>query len=127
MWGKGVRPLRPRFGYRDRSAMFILLVASTDSPETLETVHHLTQATVSRGHRVVVFFNSASTRLLGSDRDSPYLPALSELGVRLLACRTSALETGLAPKGALMMEAELSSLGELVGLMADADRALFLG
>jgi hypothetical protein len=47
--------------------------------------------------------------------------------VRLLACRTSVLETGLAPKGALMKEAELSSLGELVGLMTDVDRALFLG
>ena len=107
--------------------MFILLVASTDSQETLETVHRLTQATVSRGHRVVVFFNSQSTRLLGSDRDSPHLPALSELGVRLLACRTSAQEAGLAPKKALMNGAEMSSLGELVGLMADADRALFLG
>ena len=107
--------------------MFILLVASTDSPETLETIHHLTQATVSRGHRVVVFFNSQSTRLLGSDRDPPHLHSLSELGVRLLACRTSALETGLAPKGALMNGAEMSSLGELVDLMAKADRALFLG
>ena len=107
--------------------MFILLVASTDSPETLETVHHLTQASVSRGHRVIVFFNSQSTRLLGSDRDSPYLPVLSGLGVRLLACRTSALDAGLSPKGALMTGAELSSLGELVGLIARADRALFLG
>jgi predicted peroxiredoxin len=107
--------------------MFILLVVSTDSPETLETVHHLTQATVSRGHEVTIFFNSQSTRMLGSDRDSPYLPDLSELGVRLLACRTSAQESGLAPKGALMNGAEMSSLGEFVGLMADADRALFLG
>ncbi len=107
--------------------MFILLVASTDSQETLETVHNLTQATILRGHSVVVFFNSQSTRLLGSDRDSPHLPALSELGVRLLACRTSALETGLAPKGALMNGAEMSGLGELVDLMAKADRALFLG
>ena len=107
--------------------MFILLVASTDSWETLETVHHLTRATVSRGYRVIVFFMSQSTRLLGSDRDSPYLPGLSELGVRLLVCRTSVLETGLVQKGALMKEAEMSSLGELVGLMADTDRALFLG
>ena len=107
--------------------MFILLVASTDSLETLETVHHLTQATVSRGHRVIVFFNSQSTRLLASDSDSPYLPALSEMGVRLLACRTSALESGLASNGALVEEAEMSSLGELVGLIEEADRALFLG
>jgi len=49
------------------------------------------------------------------------------LGVRLLACRTSALNAGLASKGALMRGAEMSSLGELVDLMADADRALFLG
>ncbi len=107
--------------------MFILLVASTDSPETLETVYNLTQATVSRGHRVIVFFTSQSTGLLGSDRGSPYLSALSKLGVRLLACRTSMLESGLASSGALIEEAEMSSLGELVGLLADADRALFLG
>ena len=107
--------------------MFVLLVASTDSPETLETVYSLTQASILKGHKVVVFFNSQSTRLLASDRDPPHLPALSELGVRLLACRTSAQETGLAPKGALMDGAEMSSLGELVGLIVDADRALFLG
>ena len=107
--------------------MFILLVASTDSPETLETVHQLTQASVSKGHKVAVFFNSLSTRLLGSDGGSPHLPALSELGVRLLACRTSALESGLASNGALVEEAEMSSLGELVGLIEEADRALFLG
>ena len=107
--------------------MFVLLVASTDSQETLETVYNLTQATVSRGHKVVAFFNSQSTRLLASDGGSPYLPALSELGVRLLACRTSALNAGLASKGVLMRGAEMSSLGELVDLMADADRALFLG
>ena len=125
--GERIKTPETSFEYRDRSAMFILLVASTDSQETLETVHHLTQATVSRGHRVVVFFNSQSTRLLGSDRDSPHLPALSELGVRLLACRTSVLETGLAPKVPLMNGVEMSSLGELVDLMADAERVLFLG
>jgi predicted peroxiredoxin len=107
--------------------MFILLVASTDSRETLETVHSLTLASVSKGHSVVVFFNSQSTKLLGSDRDSPHLPALSGLGVRLLACRTSALESGLASSGGLMEAAEMSSLGELVDLMGEADRALFLG
>jgi predicted peroxiredoxin len=107
--------------------MFILLLASTDSPETLKTIHGLTRASISRGHSVVVFFNSDSTRLLGSDRNSPDLRSISDMGVRLLACRTSALESGLAPKGALMKGAEMSSLGELVGLMAEADRALFLG
>ena len=107
--------------------MFILLVASTDTTDTLETLHNLTRATLSRGHRVVVFFNSASTGLLGSDRDSPHLRSLSDMGVRLLACRTSALEAGLAPRGSLMNGAEMSGLGELVGLMAEADRALFLG
>ena len=107
--------------------MFILLVASTDSQETLETVYGLTQASLSKGHSVVVFFNSQSTRLLGSDSNSPYLPYLSELGVRLLACRTSALESGLASSEALIVGAEMSSLGELVDVLAEADRALFLG
>lgn len=107
--------------------MFILLVASADSPETLETVFSLTQASISKGHSVVVFFNSQSTKLLGSDRGSPKLTALLGLGVRLLACRTSALESGLASSEALIAEAEMSSLGELVDLLAEADRALFLG
>jgi sulfur relay (sulfurtransferase) complex TusBCD TusD component (DsrE family) len=75
---------------------------------------------------LVVFFNSQSTGLLGLKRDSN-LQVLSGQGVRLLACRTSALESGLASSGALMEEAEMSSLGELVGLMEEADRALFLG
>jgi sulfur relay (sulfurtransferase) complex TusBCD TusD component (DsrE family) len=106
--------------------MFILLVASTDSQETLETVHNLTQASISRGHKVVVFFNSQSTGLLGAKRDSN-LQALSGQGVRLLACRTSALESGIASSGDLVRGAELSSLGELVDILGKADRALFLG
>jgi len=105
--------------------MFILLVTSTDTPEILETVNRLTQASVSKGHRVVIFFNSQSTGLLKLDRDSNR--ALSGLGARLLACRTSAQEMGIASAGDLIEGTELSSMGELVELMEEAERALFLG
>jgi peroxiredoxin family protein len=105
--------------------MFILLVASSDTPKTLETVQNLTQASLSKGHRVTVFFNSQSTRLLSANRGLKN--ALSGLDARLLACRTSAQEMGIDSAGDLIDGAELSSLGEFVELMGEAERALFLG
>jgi len=107
--------------------MKILLVASKDSKETLEDVKGLSESSLSKGHEVTVFFNSGSTRLLSSARETDDLPALKRRGVRLLACRTSALEMGLASSGALLAGAEMSSLGELVDLMDTSDRAVFIG
>jgi len=107
--------------------MMILLVASKDSMETLEDVKGLSEASLSRGHEVTVFFNSRSTRLLSSSRETDALSTLKRRGVRLLACRTSALEMGLASRGALVEGAEMSSLSELVDLMDASDRAVFLG
>ena len=107
--------------------MKILLVASKDSKETLEDVKGLSESSLSRGHEVTVFFNSGSTRLLSSARETDDLPKLKRKGVRLLACRTSALETGLASTGALLEGAEMSSLSELVDLMDASDKAVFIG
>jgi len=107
--------------------MNILLVASKDSQETLEDVKGLCEASLSKGHEVTVFFNSGSTRLLSSARETNSLSTLKRRGVRLLACRTSALEMGLASSGALAEGAEMSSLGELVDLLDTSDRTVFIG
>ncbi|UCH57573.1 MAG: DsrE family protein [Candidatus Bathyarchaeota archaeon] len=107
--------------------MYVLLVSSSYSPATLKAALNLAKTSMNRGHRVTLFFNEDSTRLLAADRLEAGLAALASRGVRLLACRTSVLEWGLAEPGALMEGAEISSLGELVELMEDADRVLFLG
>ena len=107
--------------------MKILLVASKDAKDTLEDVKGLSESSLSRGHEITVFFNSGSTMLLSSKGETDDLPKLKRKGVRLLACRTSALEMGLASQGALVEGAEMSSLSELVDLMDSSDRAVFLG
>lgn len=107
--------------------MFILLVVFSDSMATMETVEGLTTATLARGHEVTVFFNSKSVRLLEVERDVGRITNLALKGVRLLTCRTSAQEFGLTSPDNLVEGAELSSLGELVELMEDCDRTLFIG
>ena len=106
--------------------MFILLITSTEAPETLEIVQGCAQASITRGHSVIMFFNSQSTKFLSSKRNSN-LQSFIEKGARLLACRTSAQKAGLSSQGDLIEGAEMSSLGELVDLFEVSDRTLFLG
>ncbi len=106
--------------------MKFLLVASTDSQTTLRAVMGLSTASISRGHEVSVFFNEDSVRLLRDGRDEGGLKSPFPKGTSLLACRTSARERGVGeadlPEGARM-----SSLAELVDLLEECDRAVFLG
>ena len=106
--------------------MLILMIGSTDSQATAEKIVNLASASLSRGHQTIVFFNSESTRLLESGRIEEFQGLLSR-GARLLACRTSAQETGLRSQGDLIEGAEMSSLGELVDLFEASDRTMFLG
>jgi predicted peroxiredoxin len=106
--------------------MFILMIGSTDSQATAETIVNLASASLSRGHRVTVFFNAESTRLLETKTGAEGLSGLISRGVRLLACRTSAQELGLTPRD-IVEGAEMSSMGELVDLVEASDRSLFLG
>jgi predicted peroxiredoxin len=105
--------------------MFMLMIGSTDSQATAETVINLAHASLDRGHRVTLFFNAESMRLLETGRIEGFHGLISR-GVRILACRTSALELGLT-LGDLIEGAEMSSMGELVDLIEASDRALFLG
>jgi predicted peroxiredoxin len=104
----------------------ILLVASTDTPQALERVVGLSAASADRGHDVTAFFNAESVLLLRPERGG-VLRELVSRGVRLLACRTSALDYGLTSSVAMVEGAILSSMGELVDLLDECDRALFVG
>ena len=106
--------------------MLILMIGSTDSRSTAEKIVNLVSASLDRGHRVTVFCNAESTRLLESGRIEE-LTMLVSRDVRLLACRTSVQELGLTSPGDLVEGAEMSSMGELVDLIEASDRTLFLG
>jgi sulfur relay (sulfurtransferase) complex TusBCD TusD component (DsrE family) len=106
--------------------MFMLYVASSESRQTGETVKSLVEASLERGHRVVVFFNDESVRLVRADGD-PSLGGLSSRGARLVVCQTSAALSGLSSRGAFSEGVEVSTLGALIEFMDDADRVLFVG
>jgi predicted peroxiredoxin len=116
-----------RDGWITGITMLILLMASMGSQETLETLHKLTLAALSREHDVIIFFNGDSTKLLKDTTAKDEVRELGSRGVRLLACRTSAQEMELTLEEDLMEGAEMSGLGELVELMGEAGRVLFLG
>jgi len=105
--------------------MFIVMIGSSDSPATAETIVNLTSASLNKGHRVTVFFDAEATRLLEKKRIGKFSGLIYQ-GVRLLACRTSARELGLTPRD-IVEGAEMSSMGELVDLIEASDRILFLG
>ena len=106
--------------------MLMLYVASSESRETRETVKSLVEASLERGHRVVVFFNDESVRLVRAGGD-PSLIGLSSRGVRLVVCQTSAALSGLSSRGAFPEGIEVSTLGALIEFMDDADRVLIVG
>lgn len=105
--------------------MFLLLVANSIFTE--DTITGLATAARDRGHEVAVFFDGASVRLVGSESANREIEALAPRGVRLLACRTSAATSGISSTGDLIRGAEMSSLSELVELMEESDRTIFLG
>jgi predicted peroxiredoxin len=101
-------------------------VASSDSEEAENTLTGLADAALSRGHEVTLFFSDRSVRLL-VPRDEKDYTEFSSRGSRLLACRTSVATSGVASSGGFIEGVEMSSLGELVDLMDDHDRMIFVG
>ena len=87
----------------------------------------LADAALSRGHEVTLFFSDRSVRLLIRGGDDGDFSGLSSRGTRLLACRTSVVTSGVPSEGGFVDGVEMSSLGELVGLIEDHDRVLFMG
>jgi predicted peroxiredoxin len=75
---------------------------------------------------VTAFFTERSVTLLKKTREKGGSSRFPD-GLKLLACRTSAATHGLASRRDMVEGAEMSSLGELVDLMTDSDRVLFVG
>ena len=80
----------------------------------------IVRATKDKGHDVVVFFNEESVKLLVQ------YPLLSELDVELLACQTMCQYIGIEEKD-LIPGARMTSMAEMVMMMDEKDRTLFLG
>ncbi len=93
----------------------------------MQAVKGLAAASLSRGHDLSVFFNERSVRFLKEERGERGLESQFPKGTRLLACRTSATTYGLKSHADLLPGVEMSSLGELVELIEDSDRVLFVG
>ena len=98
--------------------MRLLLVVS--SPGKVSYVEGLANAAARAGHEVSVFFNEEAVKLLKSPSPVEYLYA------DLLSCRASSKEYGIT-KDCLAANARMSSLAELVDLLEEADKVVFLG
>lgn len=98
--------------------MHILLVVS--NPRVLRHVKGVAEAARLRQHRVTVFFNEESVKLLLEPG------ALGGLKAEMLACST-ACETMGVREGDLVEGSRVTSLAEVVTLMEGCDRTLFMG
>ena len=107
--------------------MRMLLAAYSDSEATAEKIEGLAKAALARGHEVTVFLNGVSVRLVKSGGRTSGFSDLVANGVRLLVCRTSAATSGIESPNQSVRGAEMSSLSELVDLIEESGRVLFLG
>lgn len=96
------------------------ILFAVSSPRILVHLMGLVRAAKDRGHDVVVFFNEESVKLLIQ------YPMLSELGVEMLACQTTCQYIGIKEED-MIQGARITSLAEMVLLMEEKDRTLFLG
>ena len=101
-------------------------MASSDSEGAENTLTGLADAALSRGHEVT-FFSDRSVRLLVPRDDEGDYTEFHSRGSRLLVCRTSVATSGVPSSGGFIEGVEMSSLGELVDLMDDHDRMIFVG
>jgi len=80
----------------------------------------LASAAHEKGHTVKVFFNEESVKLLAEPG------AVEGLGAEMLACITAGQYSGIEEED-LVEGARFTSLAEVVSLMEECDRTLFLG
>ncbi|NQT07717.1 DsrE family protein [Candidatus Bathyarchaeota archaeon] len=102
-------------------------MASSDSEEAENTLTGLADAALSRDHEVTLFFSDVSVKLLIPRGDEVGYAGLQSRGTRLLVCRTSVVVSGVPSSGGFIGGVEMSSLGELVELIEDHDRVIFVG
>lgn len=101
-----------------RVNLHLLLIVS--NPRVFKHLLGVANSAIARTHKVTVFFNEESVKLL-LDHNS-----LGNLGVDLLACVTSCEYSGIKQEN-MVDGARVSSLGEVIQLMEEVDRTLFLG
>ena len=96
------------------------ILFAVSNPRILVHLMGIVRAAKDKSHDVVVFFNEESVKLLVQ------YPLLSELDVELLACQTMCQYMGIHEED-LIPGARMTSLAELVMMMDEKDRTLFLG
>ncbi len=96
---------------------FLLIVSN---PMMLRHLQGLASAASDREHDVKVFFNEESVKLLADSC------SVEGLHAEMLACVTVCQQVGVE-EGDLVEGARVTSLGEVVSLMEECDRTLFLG
>jgi len=96
---------------------FLVIVSN---PRMLRHLQGLASAASDRGHTVTVFFNEESVKLLADPG------AVKGLDAEMLACVTAGQYSDME-EGDLVEGARFTSLAEVVTLMEECDRTLFLG
>ena len=100
--------------------MSLNILFAVSSPRVLIHLLGIVKAAKDRGHHVVVFFNEESVKLLA------HYPLLSELEVEMLVCQTTCQCVGIKEED-LISGARMTSLAEIVVMMEEKDRTLFVG
>lgn len=98
--------------------MHLLLVIS--NPRTLRHMKGVAEAARRRRHRVTVFFNEESVKLLLDHAN------LRDVRAEMLACVTACEYSGIRQED-MAEGARVTSLAEVVTLMETCDRTLFMG
>ena len=93
---------------------------AVSNPRSLIHLMGMVRASTDKGHDVKVFFTEDSVKLLVQ------YPVLSELGVEMLACQTVCRFMNIEEED-LIRNARMTSMAELVMMMENMDRTLFLG
>jgi predicted peroxiredoxin len=96
---------------------FLLIISN---PRMLRHMMGVVDAARRRRHRVTVFFNEESVKLLTEHN------VLRGLGAEMLACVTACEYSGIRQED-IVKGARITSLSEVVTLMEKCDRTLFMG
>lgn len=100
--------------------MTLNILFAVSSSRVLIHLLGIVKAAKAREHHVVIFFNEESVKLLTQ------YPLLSELEAEMMACHTSCQYLGIK-EGDLIQGARMTSMAEIVMMMEEKDRTMFVG
>jgi len=99
----------------------LLITLIVLNEKSLDKLSEFSKETLSKGHELIIFLYSQGVKLIKKKK----IKHLAKFeGIRLLACQTSLREYGLDPSNYL--DSEMSSLSELVELLEQSDRVIFV-